>query len=55
MTILPFSSRSDASAFDPENLHIILEMAKLGERDRDKLRDAALAHLPEANIRKERN
>ncbi len=33
----------------------IIEMAKLGERDRDKLRDAALAHLAEANIRKVRN
>ena len=33
----------------------IIEMAKLGERDRDKLRDAALAHLAEANIRHARN
>jgi hypothetical protein len=33
----------------------IIEMAKLGERDRNKLRDAALAHLAEADIRRERN
>jgi hypothetical protein len=33
----------------------IIEMAKLGERDQRKLRDAALAHLAEANIRKARN
>jgi hypothetical protein len=29
-------------------------MAKLGERDQQRLRDAALAHLAEANIRKAR-
>jgi hypothetical protein len=33
----------------------IIEMAKLGERDQRKLRDAALAHLAEANIRIARN
>jgi hypothetical protein len=33
----------------------IIEVAKLGERDRRRLRDAALAHLAEANIRKARN
>ena len=32
----------------------IVEMAKLGERDHGRLRDAALAHLAEANIRKGR-
>jgi hypothetical protein len=30
----------------------IIEVAKLGERDRHRLRDAALAHLAEANVRK---
>jgi hypothetical protein len=33
----------------------IIEMAKLGERDQRKLRDAALAHLAKANIRNARN
>jgi hypothetical protein len=33
----------------------IIEIAKLGERDRRRLRDAALAHLAEANIRSARN
>jgi hypothetical protein len=33
----------------------IIEVAKLGERDRRRLRDAALAHLAEANIRNARN
>jgi hypothetical protein len=33
----------------------IIEMAKLGERDQRKLRDAALAHLAEANIRNARS
>ena len=90
MTIPPFPSHSDASAFDPESLRIltgpfedawqalqtagttfhvdgqteqtreilarcIIDMAKLGERDRNKLGDAALAHLAEANVRKGRN
>jgi hypothetical protein len=85
MTILPFPSDPDASAFDPEtisilsdafedawqslntgdsNVHLggqeeqtseilarcIIELAKLGERDR-RLRDGALAHLAEANVR----
>jgi hypothetical protein len=30
----------------------IIELAKLGERDRHRLRDAALAHLAEANVRR---
>jgi len=30
----------------------IIEVAKLGERDRRRLRDAALTHLTEANVRK---
>jgi hypothetical protein len=82
MTTSAFSLRSDASAFDPDNIRIlsnafedawqslqppgttfhldgqadqareilarcIIEMAKLGERDQRKLRDAALAHLAE--------
>jgi hypothetical protein len=91
MSVLPFPSQSDASAFGPESLSVliaafedawrasqttgstlhvdghaaehtrgilarcIIEMAKLGERDPNKLRDAALAHLAEANIRRERN
>jgi hypothetical protein len=33
----------------------IIEMAKLGERDQRKLRDAALAHLAEVIVRKGRN
>jgi hypothetical protein len=33
----------------------IIELAKLGERDRHRLRDAALAHLAEANIRRGRD
>ncbi len=33
----------------------IIAMAKLGERDRNRLRDAALAHLAEENIRSARN
>jgi hypothetical protein len=33
----------------------IIELAKLGERDHRRLRDAALTHLAEANIRRERN
>jgi hypothetical protein len=32
----------------------IIELAKLGERDRRRLRDAALAHLAEADVRKGR-
>jgi hypothetical protein len=90
MTTLPFPSRADASAFDPEairilsdayedawqSLHVggttlhldgqevqtseilarcIIELAKLGERDRRRLRDAALAHLAEANVRRGRD
>jgi hypothetical protein len=90
MSILPFPSHADASAFDPESLNIltgafedawqalqttgttfhfdghaeqtreilarcIIAVAKLGERDRDRLRDAALAHLAQANIRKAGN
>ena len=31
---------------------LIIEMAKLGERDQRRLRDAALAHLAEVNLRK---
>ena len=30
----------------------IVEMAELGERDQRRLRDAALAHLAEVNLRK---
>ena len=33
----------------------IIEMAKLGERDQRRLRDAALAHLAEANVRRGRD
>jgi hypothetical protein len=33
----------------------IIELAKLGERDRRRLRDAALAHLAEANVRRGRD
>jgi hypothetical protein len=33
----------------------IIDLAKLGERDPRRLRDAALAHLTEANIRKGRD
>jgi len=33
----------------------IIELAKLGERDPRRLRDAALAHLAEANIRRGRD
>ena len=89
MTVLPFPTPDDASAFDPSTVHIltdafeeawvslqtsgtpfhavghaqqtreilarsISEVAKLGERDQRGLRDAALAHLAEANIRKAR-
>jgi hypothetical protein len=32
----------------------IIELAKHGERNRGRLRDAALAHLAEANVRKAR-
>jgi hypothetical protein len=90
MTTLPFPSRADASAFDPEGIRIlsdayedawqslhasgttlhldgqevqtsetlarcIIELAKLGERDRRRLRDAALVHLAEANVRRGRD
>jgi len=90
LTTLPFPSRADASAFDPEvieilndafegawqslntggsNVHLggheeqtseilarcIIELAKLGERDPHRLRDAALAHLAEANVRRGRH
>jgi hypothetical protein len=89
MTTLPFPSRADASAFDPESIQVlcdafedawralhtsgttshlggqeeqtsemlaryIIELAKLGERDPRRLREAALAHLAEANIRRGR-
>jgi hypothetical protein len=33
----------------------IIELAKLGERDHRRLRDAALAHLAEANVRRGRD
>jgi hypothetical protein len=33
----------------------IIEVAKLGERDRHRLRDAALTHLAEANVRRGRD
>ena len=33
----------------------IIEMARIGERDQTRLRDAALAHLAEANLRKQRH
>ena len=33
----------------------IIEVAKLGERDRHRLRDAALVHLAEANVRRGRD
>jgi hypothetical protein len=90
MDNLPFPSRAEVSAFDPEairtlsdayedawqslhangtTLHLggqevqtseilarcIIELAKLGERDRRRLRDAALDHLTEANVRRGRD
>jgi hypothetical protein len=33
----------------------IIEVAKLGERDRHRLRDVALTHLAEANVRRGRD
>jgi hypothetical protein len=36
-------------------IRCIIELAKLGERDRHRLRDAALAHLAEANVRRGRD
>jgi hypothetical protein len=89
MTVLPFPTPDDASAFDPSTVRIltnafeeawvslqtsgttfhadghaqqareilarcIIEVAKLCDRDQRRLRDAALAHLDEANIRKVR-
>lgn len=51
------ASRSDRHAEQTREIlaRCIIEMAKLGERDRPKLRNAALAHLAEANIRNARN
>lgn len=61
MIVLPFPTPDDASVFDTSTVRIltnaarcIIEVAKLGERDQRRPRDAALAHLDEANIRKAR-
>ena len=69
MTILPFPVPADASAFDPSAVRIIGDafeeawhyLQSTGTtfhtdgHDQRRLRDAALAHLAEANVRRGRD
>jgi hypothetical protein len=45
-----FTSRGQAEAARDRLARHIIEMAKLGERDRSRLRDDALNHLAQSNI-----